>query len=197
MILMVLMLLISLILLMWLMLLMKAVKYFKRGPVQPRSPCELPPADHPHTPGSHQQSCCPLSNFQKLNFVTHIGRLFHLKNMRSPSTTQPFTRKELKELDFRVSDRELEDLWELKDHGELKELRELKELCPQSVFVLKRLIKPNRIYIFGKLFHQKICEKLVLQNTFTSHAVGILNLAGNWDAYNVKLLNLPLFLPIE
>ena len=55
--------------------------------------------------------------------------------MRSPSTTQSFTRKELKEQDFRVSDRELEDLWELKDHGELKELRELKELCPQSVFV--------------------------------------------------------------
>ena len=110
-------------------------------PAQPRSPCQLPLADHPHRPGSHQQSCCPLSNFQKLNFVTHIGRLFHLKNMRSPSTTQPFTRKELKELDFRVSDRELEDLWELKDHGELKELRELKELCPQSVFV------PEFIYL--------------------------------------------------
>ena len=65
------------------------------GPAQPRSPCELPPADHPHRPGSHQQSCCPLSNFQKLNFVTHIAQISYLKNMRSPSKTQPITMKEL------------------------------------------------------------------------------------------------------
>ena len=32
---------------------------------QPRSPCVLPPADHPHRPESHQWSHCPLSNFQK------------------------------------------------------------------------------------------------------------------------------------
>ena len=66
-----------------------------RGPAQPRSPCELPAADHPHRPGSHQQSCCPLSNFQKLNFVTHIAQISYLKNMRSPSKTQPITMKEL------------------------------------------------------------------------------------------------------
>ena len=35
----------------------------KRVPSQPRSPCELPPADHPHRPESHQQSRCPFSSF--------------------------------------------------------------------------------------------------------------------------------------
>ena len=64
-------------------------------PAQPRSPCELPLADHPHRPGSHQQSCCPLSNFKKLSFVTHIAQISYLKNMRSPSKTQPITMKEL------------------------------------------------------------------------------------------------------
>ena len=67
----------------------------KIGPTQPRSPCEHPLTDHPHRPGSHQQSCCPLSNFQKLNFVTHIAQISYLKNMRSPSKTQPITMKEL------------------------------------------------------------------------------------------------------
>ena len=42
-------------------------------------------------PGSHQQSRCPLSSFQKLNFATHICQIFHLKNMRSYPNTQPFT----------------------------------------------------------------------------------------------------------
>ena len=31
----------------------------------------------------------------KLNFVAHIGRIFYLKNVWSPSKTQPFTTKEL------------------------------------------------------------------------------------------------------
>ena len=30
--------------------------------------------DYLHRPGSHQQSLCPLSSFQKLNFATHIAK---------------------------------------------------------------------------------------------------------------------------
>ena len=51
---------------------------------QPKSPWEHPPADHPHRPGSHQQSHCPLSSFQKLNFAAHFDQIFYLKHMRSP-----------------------------------------------------------------------------------------------------------------
>ena len=51
---------------------------------QPKSPWEHPPADHPHRPGSHQQSHCPLSSFQKLNFAAFIDQIFHLKVRRSP-----------------------------------------------------------------------------------------------------------------
>ena len=58
---------------------------------QPKSPWEHPPADHPHRPGSHQQSHCPLSSFQKLNFAAHFDQIFYLKHMRSPPKTQPFT----------------------------------------------------------------------------------------------------------
>ena len=50
----------------------------ERGPAQPRSPCELPNVDHPHRPGSHQQSRCCCSNFQKLNLPTHIGQTSYL-----------------------------------------------------------------------------------------------------------------------
>ena len=32
--------------------------------------------DHPHRPGAHQQSRCPLSSFQNLNFATHIAKYF-------------------------------------------------------------------------------------------------------------------------
>ena len=43
---------------------------------QPRSPCELHPVDHPHRPGSHQQSRCCCSNLQSsplpLTLVKHI-----------------------------------------------------------------------------------------------------------------------------
>ena len=56
---------------------------------QPKSPWEHPPADHPHRPGSHQQSHCPLSSFQKLNFAAHFDQIFYLKHMRSPPKTQP------------------------------------------------------------------------------------------------------------
>ena len=55
---------------------------------QPKSPWEHPPADHPHRPGSHQQSHCPLSSFQKLNFAAHFDQIFYLKHMRSPPKTR-------------------------------------------------------------------------------------------------------------
>ena len=60
---------------------------------QPKSPWEHPPADHPHRPGSHQQSHCPLSSFQKLNFAAHFDQIFYLKHMRSPPKTQPLTKR--------------------------------------------------------------------------------------------------------
>ena len=41
--------------------------------------------------------------FLKLNFATHIGQIFHLKNMRSPSTTQPFISRESRNLAVRES----------------------------------------------------------------------------------------------
>ena len=59
---------------------------------QPRTPTTpQQSSNHPHRPGSHQQSRCLLSSFQKLNFATHICQIFHLKNMRSYPNTQPFT----------------------------------------------------------------------------------------------------------
>ena len=40
------------------------------------------PADHPHRPGSHQQSRCILSNFQKLNRATQNGLTILIRKER-------------------------------------------------------------------------------------------------------------------
>ena len=37
----------------------------EKEPVQPWSPCQFPPVDHRHRPGSHQQSQCLLWDFQR------------------------------------------------------------------------------------------------------------------------------------
>ena len=37
---------------------------------QPKSPCVLPPADHPQRRGSHQQSQCPFSSFQRQSWYS-------------------------------------------------------------------------------------------------------------------------------
>ena len=62
---------------------------YKRVPSQPRSPCELPPADHPHRPESHQQSRCPSQVFKRSTLPLILTEYLIWKNMRSPSKTQP------------------------------------------------------------------------------------------------------------
>ena len=61
----------------------------ERGPVQPRSPCELHPVDHSHRPGSHQQSrfCC--SNLQSSTLPLILVKHIIWKIWGAPPKTQP------------------------------------------------------------------------------------------------------------
>ena len=81
-----------LILLVMLLMLTWCMMNVKKRPALPRSNCELPPTDHPCKPGSHQQSYCLLSKIPKSSTLSHSGRIFYLKNMRSPSKIELFTR---------------------------------------------------------------------------------------------------------